>query len=146
MASANLHSSVGLVPYYLCGSPSARSSIWIERLTTDQKVGGSSPSGRAAEIPAMARVSVIDDFPKVSFQAAFLVAFLVEVRFRASKVPEEPASQHGIERLSERNGRSKGHPNGSVIKNTRVTAEIYLHGSKESDLAASDTLDAVLHG
>ena len=25
----------------------ARSSIWIERLTTDQEVGGSSPSGRA---------------------------------------------------------------------------------------------------
>ena len=27
----------------------ARSSIWIERLTTDQKVGGSNPSGRTSE-------------------------------------------------------------------------------------------------
>ena len=35
---------------------SARSSIWIERLTTDQKVGGSSPSGRATGIPAGAGV------------------------------------------------------------------------------------------
>ena len=45
--------SVGLISYYLCGSPSARSSIWIERLTTDQKVGGSSPSGRATETLVM---------------------------------------------------------------------------------------------
>ncbi len=32
---------------YLCDYTSARSSIWIERLTTDQKVGSSSLSGRA---------------------------------------------------------------------------------------------------
>jgi integrase len=31
-------------------------------------------------------------------------------------------------------------------RNTRVTAEIYLHGSKESDRAAADALDAVLRG
>jgi hypothetical protein len=31
----------------MLGDPSARSSIWIERLATDQEVGGSSPSGRA---------------------------------------------------------------------------------------------------
>jgi len=31
-------------------------------------------------------------------------------------------------------------------RNTRVKAEIYLHGSKESDRAAADTLDAALHG
>ena len=34
-------------------APCARSSIWIERLTTDQKVGGSSPSGRATETLAL---------------------------------------------------------------------------------------------
>jgi hypothetical protein len=59
----------------------------ISPTTTDQKVGGSSPSGRAAEIPAMAGVSVIDGSPKVSFQAAFLVAFLVEVRYSCAKGP-----------------------------------------------------------
>ena len=32
---------------------SARSSIWTERLTTDQKVGGSNPSGRATERPRL---------------------------------------------------------------------------------------------
>lgn len=31
-------------------------------------------------------------------------------------------------------------------ENTRVTAEIYLHGSKESDREAANALDAVLHG
>jgi integrase len=31
-------------------------------------------------------------------------------------------------------------------RNTRVTTEIYLHGSKESDRAAADAVDAALHG
>ena len=31
-------------------------------------------------------------------------------------------------------------------RNTRITAEIYLHGSKESDRTAADALDAVLRG
>ena len=31
-------------------------------------------------------------------------------------------------------------------RNTRVTTEIYLHGSKESDREAADALDTVLHG
>jgi hypothetical protein len=44
---------VRMEPYTLPLTPSARSSIWIERLTTDQKVGGSSPSGRATETLAM---------------------------------------------------------------------------------------------
>jgi integrase len=30
--------------------------------------------------------------------------------------------------------------------NTRITAQIYLHGSKETDRAAADALDAALHG
>jgi integrase len=29
---------------------------------------------------------------------------------------------------------------------TGITARIYLHGSKESDRAAADTLDVALHG
>jgi integrase len=31
-------------------------------------------------------------------------------------------------------------------RNTRITTEIYLHGSKESDRAAADAVDAALHG